>query len=82
MYVYKEEGETTNCSAKDVGVQRKKVVACTVESDERGKTGTQPERSLSLEIFEDSPDISRQAKFMPVRVRDEISGKYVMEEHC
>ena len=33
--VYKEEGESTNCSAKDVCAQRKKVVACTVESDER-----------------------------------------------
>ena len=79
--VYKEEGEDSQCRSSDVSLKRKIVEACTVESDERGKSGTQLEKSLFLERYKDEPELIRQAKFFPVRIRDENTGRWVMEEH-
>ena len=42
--VYKEEGKDSQCRSSDVSLKRKIVEACTVESDERGKSGTQLEK--------------------------------------
>ena len=79
--VYKEEGEDSHCRGSDVSVKRKIVEACTVESDERGKSGTQLEKSLFLERYKDEPELIRQAKFFQARIRDENTGRWVMEEH-
>ena len=52
----------------------------TSETSIRKKTGREIEQSVFLTMYKDDPATLKKAKFYPVRVRDEATGRMVVEQ--
>ena len=82
ILVFQEKGPACRFKVEDMLSNQKKVVAAAREVDDRLKTGEQLEKSVFLERFKDRPEVLKAARFFPARVRDEITGRWTIEQHC
>ena len=77
VYVFCEKGFDARIKATEVAAKRV-IVQNKSEGTRRKKTGLEIERSVFLKDYKDRKDLIKKAKFYPINVRDETTGRMKM----